>query len=247
MWFYLILVIIAGFVIYNFLYKKTILYTYEKGLLYKKGIFIKVLDAGLYRIFKNTSIIQKIDMRIRFITVPGQELLSSDSITLKVSLTAQYEIAEPVTALTKTENYQEALYLIIQLALREIVGSKTIDEILQNRKDLPPKLIELTKEKAKTIGINLIDVNIKDIMFPGELKKIFAQEVQARKEGLAVLEKARGETAALRSLANAAKMVQDNPALLHLRMLQSSGNTFILGIPNATVSIKKESNQENKE
>ena len=87
-------------------------------------------------------------------------------------------------------------------------------------------------------------INIKDIMFPGELKKIFAQEIRARKEGLAMLEKARGETAALRNLANAAKMVQDNPALLQLRMLESSGNTFVCGIPNTIVPAKKEEKHE---
>jgi regulator of protease activity HflC (stomatin/prohibitin superfamily) len=161
-----------------------------------------------------------------------------------VSLAAQYEIADPVIALTKVDNYLEAFYLTLQLALREIIGATTIDEILQNRKELPAKLMELTKEKAKTIGINLMDVNIKDIMFPGELKKIFAQEVEARKLGLAALEKARGETAALRNLANAAKMVQDNPALLQLRALEASGNTIVLGIPNAVVALKKEEDNQ---
>jgi regulator of protease activity HflC (stomatin/prohibitin superfamily) len=73
-------------------------------------------------------------------------------------------------------------------------------------------------------------------MFPGKLKEMFAQVVQARKEGLAALEKARGETAALRSLANAAKMVEKSPALLQLRVIQSvegsRGNTVILGLPS---------------
>jgi regulator of protease activity HflC (stomatin/prohibitin superfamily) len=72
-------------------------------------------------------------------------------------------------------------------------------------------------------------------MFPGELKKVFAQVVTARKEGLAALEKARGETAALRNLANAAKLVENNPALMQLRMIQSleesSGNTLVVGLP----------------
>lgn len=242
MWFYLILAVIAGFVVYNFVCKKIVVYNYEKGLLYKKGNFIKILDAGLYRIFRNTSVIQKIDMRTRFITVPGQELLSADSITLKVSIAAQYKIADPLVALTKIANYQEALYLIMQLALRETIGSKAIDEILQNRKELSPKLMELTQEKAKTIGINLIDINIKDIMFPGELKKIFAQQVQARKESLATLEKAKGETAALRNLANAAKMVQDNPALLQLRALEKSASTIVFAVPNQILPIIKEEN-----
>ncbi|MFH1777767.1 MAG: slipin family protein [Candidatus Omnitrophota bacterium] len=244
MWFYGILVFVIGAISYNFFCKKIIVYDYERGLLYKKGKFIKIVGAGLYRIFKMTTIIKKIDTRIRFITIPGQEVLSSDSISLKISLATQYEIINPELALTRIENYQEAFYVITQIVLREIIGSAPIDEILQKRNEISQRLIELTAQKAETIGIKVISINIKDIMFPGELKKIFAQEVQARKEGLAAIEKARGETAALRNLANAAKMVQDNPALLQLRMLESSGNTFIYGIPNTIVPIKKEGKQE---
>ena len=80
-------------------------------------------------------------------------------------------------------------------------------------------------------------------MFPGEMKKAFAQVVKAQKEGQAVLEKARGETAALRSLANAARMIDDNPNLLQLRALQafadSGGNTLVLGLPNGSIPLVK--------
>ena len=83
-------------------------------------------------------------------------------------------------------------------------------------------------------GETQITVNLKDIMFPGELKKIFAQVVRAQKEGQAALERARGETAALRNLANAAKPVESNPALMQFRLLESlgetSGNTVVLGM-----------------
>jgi hypothetical protein len=83
---------------------------------------------------------------------------------------------------------------------------------------------------------------VKDIMFPGELKNVFAKVLKAKKEGLAVLEKARGETAALRNLANAAKMLEGNPALMQLRILQSldtgAGNTVVFGLPEM-LPIKK--------
>jgi regulator of protease activity HflC (stomatin/prohibitin superfamily) len=89
-----------------------------------------------------------------------------------------------------------------------------------------------TVDKAAELGIELSLVGIKDIMFPGDLKAIFAQVVNARKEGLATLERARGETAALRHLANAAKLLESNPALMQLRLLQAlgeqPGNTVVL-------------------
>ena len=89
----------------------------------------------------------------------------------------------------------------------------------------------MAEGKSRKLGIELHSVHIKDIMFPGQPKNIFAQVVAAKKEGLASLEKARGETATLRSLANAAQMVEKNPALLQLRALQNSvGNTVALGM-----------------
>jgi regulator of protease activity HflC (stomatin/prohibitin superfamily) len=247
MGFYVALVILCGYLVFNFFSKKVIVYDYEKGLLYKKGKFIKVLGAGLYRVFRATTTINKVDIRTRFITIPGQEVLSADGITLKVTLAAQYEISNPEIALTKTQDYQGTLYLMLQLALRDIVGSLPIDEVLQKRKEFSKGLMEQTQEKAKAIGINLMMADIKDIMFPGELKNVFAQEVKARKEGLASLEKARGETAALRNLANAAKLLEDNPALLQLRMLQSTGNTFVIGTqtPVEVLSKDKEKSKEN--
>jgi regulator of protease activity HflC (stomatin/prohibitin superfamily) len=85
------------------------------------------------------------------------------------------------------------------------------------------------------MGLSLLEVEIKDVMFPGELKKIFTQVVKARQEALAALERARGETAALRSLANAAHLIERNPALMQLRLLQvvgqNTGNTVVLGVP----------------
>ena len=89
--------------------------------------------------------------------------------------------------------------------------------------------------QASELGVKLLTAEVKDLMLPGDVKKVFAQVVKAQKEGLGALERARGESAALRNLANAAKMMEDNPNLLQLRALQvfaeSSGNTLNLGIP----------------
>ena len=169
-------------------------------------------------------------------SIAGQEVLSSDGVTLKVSLAANYEIIDPNIAINKVQSFQDALYLELQLSLREIIGVADIDTVLAGRSDISKKLMEITAPKATSLGLELISVNLKDIMFPGKLKAIFAQVVSAKKEGLAALEKARGETAALRHLANAARMIDDNPNLMHLRLLQAfgetSGNTLILGAPS---------------
>jgi len=215
-----------------------IIFEYEKGLKYRKGKFIGILDPGRNWIFSMSTTVTKIDVRPKFISVPGQEVLSADSVTLKVSVLAKYAIVDPNLAINKIENYSDAFYSIVQLALREIIGSLKIDEILEQRAALNQKLMELTAPKAEELGIKIQLIGIKDIMFPGELKKIFAKVVEAQKEGLAALERARGETASLRNLANVAKILEDNPALMQLRALQSPGNTVVFGVPGGIVPVK---------
>ena len=240
----IVLLLIAGaayFVVFRLLFKKVTIFEYEKGLLYSKGRFIRILGAGRHRYFALTKTIQTVDIRLVTVSITGQEILSSDNIALKVSLAVQYEIADPATAVNKIQNYQEALYVELQLVLREILGSAKIDEILEKRNELGKKLFEIAEPKVKQLGLALKSANIKDIVFPGDLKKMFAQVVKAQKEGLAALEKARGETAALRNLANAAQMLEKNPVLMQLRILQtlgeSSGNSIVWGVPSQTIPL----------
>ncbi len=173
-------------------------YEYEKGLKFAKGKFEQTLESGAYWYVPFSTSIQKIDMRPRFASIGGQEVLSTDNIALKISLAARYQVVNPDIAINKVQDYQEALYLELQLALREIIGNAAIDTLLENRSRFSENLFELTQAKIKELGLELLSVNIKDIMFPGNLKQMFAQVVKARKEGQAALEKARGETAALR-------------------------------------------------
>lgn len=235
------ILILAALIYFKTLIRRITVFEYEKGLKYIKGKFDQILEPGQYWYIPFSSSIQKIDIRPRFVSITGQEVLSSDSITLKVSLAAKYQIVNPDIAINHVHNYQEALYLELQLALREIIGNAAIDTLLESRNEFSEKLFELTHEKIKELGLELLSVNIKDIMFPGPLKQIFAQVVKARKEGQAALEKARGETAALRNLANAAKMIESNPNLMNLRLIQSvgesSGNTLVLGMPSQTTTL----------
>lgn len=214
---------------------------YEKGLKYAKGKFASVVEPGQYWYIPFFTIIHKLDIRPRYVSITGQEVLSADGVTLKVSLAANFEIMEPNIAINKVQSFQDALYLELQLALREIIGASDIDTVLSGRTELSKKLMESTATKVSDLGLSLISVNLKDVMFPGKLKDIFAQVVDAKKESLAALERARGETAALRHLANAAKMIDQNPNLMQLRILQTlgeaSGNTFVLGMPPVPIPV----------
>jgi len=211
-------------------------FEYESALKYTKGELVEVLKPGQYLCFNFNTIIEKIDTRLNFITISGQEILTADGAPIKINVTGTYEITDPVTAVNNTINYYESLHLMLQLALREAITTMKLEEIFEKRNQINTSILEDVATKAERLGIRFHSADIKDITLIGEIKKAFTQVLQAQKEGQAQLERARGEAAALRSLANSAKMLENNPALLQLRILQSlgesSGNTIVLNTNN---------------
>lgn len=212
---------------------------WERALRYDQGRFQGLVQPGEHWYLSFRTSFVRMDSRLQYATVPGQEVLTSDSIAIKISLAATYEVADPVKAFTSVTNYTEAIYLELQIALRELVAGLTIDELLAQRSQVGGKVLAQVQAKAAEFGVKLKSVSVKDVMFPGNLRDTFAKVVEAQKEGLATLERARSESAALRHLANAAQMIEKNPALLQLRLLQSigesSGNTLVLGAPSDAI------------
>ncbi len=221
-------------ILFNLLIRRITIFEYERALKYKYGKFIEMLESGRHWYLPFGVSITKVDIRPRVVTIPGQEILSSDGVSVKVNLAATYEINDAYTAVNKVEDYKDSLYLTLQMALREAIGGVDIETILENRNTLLERMSDKSEDKIKSFGLNLLDVNVKDLMFPGALKEMFAQVAKAKREGQAALERARGETASLRSLANAAKMLETNPNLMNLRLMQtiteSTGNTFVVNV-----------------
>jgi len=235
----------VGVWIFNQLFQHIRIWEWERGLRYSHGRFMRVLEPGQYWIFTYSTSVTRIDVRPQIGISVGQEVLSADNVAVKISVAFRYRVVDPVRATHDQQNYQQALYLLVQIAIREIVAVYPIEDLLERRLELDKMLLDRTKQGFQELGLDLTGINIRDITFPGELKKIFAQVVKARKEGLAALERARGETAALRNLANAARLLEDNPALLRLRTIQalgdSAGNTLVLNLSGAegVIPVKK--------
>jgi len=184
------------------------------------------------------------DLRRSFTLVAGQEVLTADNVALKLSLLVTHQVADPVKAMHETQNWATDLYNAAQLALRAVVGGVAVEALLNQRVEIGAQLLARVQADAAKIGINVHAVEVKDVIFPAELKRAFADALKAKQEGLAALERARGESAALRNLANAARVLEGNPALMNLRVLQSlsaaqsAGNTLVLGVPGGFVPLK---------
>ncbi len=235
------------------LFKHIRIWEWEKGLKYSQGRFTRVLEPGNYWIFAYSSSITRIDMRPRTVVSTGQEVLSADNIAVKVSAAIRYRVVDPVGATHNQQDYQQALYLLVQIAIREVVAAYPIDDLLEKRLELDKMLLDRTTKGFEELGLELTGINIRDITFPGDLKKVFALVVKARKEGLAALERARGETAALRNLANGARLLEDNSTLLQLRTIQalgdSAGNRLVLNMtgPGGVIPTKTPSRQRSNQ
>jgi regulator of protease activity HflC (stomatin/prohibitin superfamily) len=210
---------------------------YQRGLRYRQGRLVGLLDPGMHVAVRPFTEIHLLDARPTSMTVPGQEILTADGVALRVSLTARYVVADPVAAVTNDQNYVAALYTALHGGLREALAGRTADEVIATRAEIGPAVGGAIATELARLGVELLGVDVRDVMVPSELKRAFAGIVAARREGEAALERARGETAALRGLANAGRMLDDNPGLLQLRILQqlggSSGNTIMLGMPGA--------------
>jgi regulator of protease activity HflC (stomatin/prohibitin superfamily) len=210
---------------------------HERGLRYDGGRFTGVLGPGRYR--RSARIrIRVVDVRPQVLTVGGQEVLTADGISVKISLAVVHAIADPDRAINLSgEAVADVLYVRLQLALRRFVAETSLEDVLADRSGIGARLLTEAAPVAEELGLRLDAVDIKDVMLSGELKRAFAQVTIARQEGLAALERARGETAALRNLANAAGMLDGRPALLQLRLLQelgaSTGHTVVLAMGDA--------------
>lgn len=205
-------------------------YEFQKGLLYKKGSFVKLLGAGKYYYLKTSSTVQVVDTRKTLITLPGQEILTKDNVNVKLTLVSFYEVLDPVKAKHQSENYVTEFYNLSQIVLRDLVGSVTIDELLEKKGEIDSQLLASVSEQAKALGLTVSTLSVKDIMLPANLKKAFSGILEAQKEAQRQLEKARGEQAVLRNLANSSSMYENNPMLLQARIIQtlSTGNNTIV-------------------
>ena len=210
---------------------------FEAGLLYQHGRFRTQLGPGRHRRWGFGYALATFDLRQQTLPVSGQEILSADHVGLKVSVAVKLQIADPLKAMHEVQDWRGHLYSTVQLTLRALVAAQPVEALLSQRLALGQQLLAVVAPEATKIGLTVLATEIKDVMFPGDLKKVFTEVIKARQEAQAALERARGESTALRNLANAARLLEGNPALQNLRLLQSigaasgAGHTLVMGLP----------------
>lgn len=208
---------------------------WQRTLLFRDGVLAEVLEPGRHRYDDERCTLVTVDMRPRLLQVGGQELLTSDGLSLRVSFAADWVVTDPVAFTTGAQNAEIQLYGAVQEVARDLVAAHTLDELIADRGLLGTGK-QAVAAQVERLGIRVDTVRAKDLMLPGELRRAALETVLAREHGRAELERARAEAAALRSLANTAKLLTDNPALLRLRTLQVAATPGTKVVLDATQS-----------
>lgn len=193
------------------------------GLLYVNGQLTKKLEPGQHGFwqFNHTVELKSFDCRTQLLEISGQEILSKDRVSLRINLSASIKVNDAELAARSVDKVDDFVYKTLQLALREAVGTKSLDDILLDKLYVNETVKELVKDRLSDIGISLLSVGVKDIILPGEMKAILNQVVEAQKAAEANVIKRREETSATRSLHNTAKVMENNPTLMRLKELEA--------------------------
>jgi regulator of protease activity HflC (stomatin/prohibitin superfamily) len=196
--------------------------SYEKALLFVDGKYVQQLESGVYFWWKNNIAIHvgKVDTRQQQAEINGQEILTKDKAALRVNAYAQYKVADVQKALLQNKDYERQLYVSFQLALREYIGTMTLDELLERKERIAPFILKAVTSNEEALGVDVIGFGIRDIILPGDVKEIMNQVLVAEKKAQANIIMRREETASTRSLLNTAKLMEDNAMLFKLKEME---------------------------
>jgi len=195
---------------------------YEKGMLYIDGKFAQELDTGIHYFWKTPQVLslKKADLRQLQTEILGQEILTKDKAALRANFVIQYRITDMQKAIVETNDYLKQLYVLTQMTVREYMSAYTLDEILERKEAAGAFIKKALADKATEIGLTIVEAGIKDIILPGDVKEIMNQVLIAQKQAQANTILRREETAATRSLLNAAKLMEENEMLFRLKEME---------------------------
>lgn len=195
-----------------------------KALLYIDNVAKTELDPGCYYYWKTekTVRVKIVDMRQQNIEITGQELMTKDKVTLRINLSASYKVSDWKKVAEEQVNFKETFYRKLQMALRQMVATRSLDQLLALKNEVSEEICEAVRASAKEDGVDLLSAGIRDIILPGEMKNILNRVIEAEKKAVANMIERREETAATRSLLNTAKLMENNPILLKLKELEAA-------------------------
>src|SRR6266704_2387035 len=194
---------------------------YEKGVIFILGRFTGAKGPGLFWVPPFITRMVRVDLRIVTLTVPPQEVITRDNVTIKVTAVLYFYVINPEDAVINVMNFIQATTQIGQTTLRNVLGQSELDELLSQRNKINQELQVIIDEHTERWGVKVTAVEIKDIELPGTMQRAMAKQAEAEREKRAKIIHAEGELQASTQLAQAANIIGSQPSALQLRFLQT--------------------------
>lgn len=192
------------------------------GVWFQDGEYVDTLPPGEYAFWKNVadSKVVEVDIREQALDVAGQEIMTADKVTLRMNALVTYRVVDARKAVMVSEGATQSLYREAQLALRGVVGTRDLDTFLTDKDAVRGEFEDQVRQRAGELGLEVVSVGVRDVILPGDMKELMNKVTEAKKAAEANLISRREETAAMRSQANTARLLADNPTLMRLRELE---------------------------
>jgi regulator of protease activity HflC (stomatin/prohibitin superfamily) len=194
---------------------------YERGVIFVLGKLTGAKGPGIFLVPPFITRMTKVDLRVVTLTVPPQEVISRDNVTIKVTAVVYFYVVDPVAAVVNVMNYMQATTQIGQTTLRNVLGQSDLDELLSQRNKINRELQTIIDEHTERWGVKVTAVEIKDVELPSTMQRAMAKQAEAEREKRAKIIHAQGELQASAQLAQAAQVIGSQPATLQLRYLQT--------------------------
>jgi len=217
-----IITIIVIAVLFLLAYSVRIVKQYERGVILRFGKLVNTRNPGLNFIIPFVDRMIKVSLRIVTTVLEPQEVITHDNVTVRVDAVVYFQVIDPVKAVINVERYNEAIIQLALTTLRSVLGQSDLDELLAHREQINVRLRQIIDEQSEEPwGIRATLVEVKDVLLPEAMQRAMARQAEAEREKRAKIIHAQGERAAADALAEAAKIINNQPSALQLRYLQT--------------------------
>ena len=192
------------------------------ALVFRDGELVRTLGPGTYAHWRGVAEVRvvPVDLREQVLDLAGQEIMTADKVSLRLNALVTFRVADAERAVAVSADPSQALYRQAQLALRAVVGTAELDRLLAAKDEIAAQLQAEVTGRSESLGVEVLALGIRDLILPGEMKVLMNRVKEAEKAAEAAVITRREETAAMRSQANTAKLLESNPTLMRLRELE---------------------------
>jgi regulator of protease activity HflC (stomatin/prohibitin superfamily) len=225
-----------------------IIFEYKRALKFRFGKYVSILGPGFRWIIPIVETIQVVDIRVITINIVSQEVMTEDNVPCSIDGVVFFKVNDPEKAILEVEQFNFAITQLAQAALRDVCGKVELDTILSKREEMGKNIKAIVEKETEVWGIEIIDVKIKDIQLPENMRRMMANQAEAERSRRAKIILALAEEQAAGKLLEAGKLIDQSPSAIKLRLYQTLANiateknsTILFPFPEEVLPRRKKS------